>query len=350
MPHLRPRALVPAIVATTLATPLAAQVERHTLQGPDVAVYNLAGTVRVEPVAGPAVTVEITRGGADAARLRIATGELRGRQTLRVIYPDGVISYRNGWGTSELWVREDGTFGGHERGQREGRRVRISSREDGVEAHADMRIGVPRGQKIAVCLGVGRATVTNVEGNLLVDVASATVTAEKTRGALVLDTGSGDITATDVEGDVNLDTGSGNVTVTRMRGPALRIDTGSGEVTAVDVTTDILEIDTGSGNVDARGVTAPIVHLDTGSGNVVLALLADAERVDIDTGSGNVTFTVPAAFGAQVEVETGSGDIELAFPIQATRLERDHFVGSIGDGKGSVTIDTGSGGVRLLRS
>jgi DUF4097 and DUF4098 domain-containing protein YvlB len=79
-------------------------------------------------------------------------------------------------------------------------------------------------------------------------------------------------------------------------------------------------------------------------------VLADADRIDIDTGSGNVTLVVPESFGAQVEVETGSGDIDLGFPVQARRLERDHFVGTIGDGRGSVTIGTGSGGVRLLKS
>jgi hypothetical protein len=47
-------------------------------------------------------------------------------------------------------------------------------------------------------------------------------------------------------------------------------------------------------------------------------------------------------------VETGSGEIDLGFPIQAVRLERDHFVGTIGDGRGAVTIGTGSGGVTLL--
>jgi len=36
--------------------------------------------------------------------------------------------------------------------------------------------------------------------------------------------------------------------------------------------------------------------------------------------------------------------------LKATRLEEDHVVGEIGDGKGRVKIETGSGGVRLIRS
>jgi hypothetical protein len=55
--------------------PLAAQtVSRHTLRGPDVALYDLAGTVQLEPGSGDAVTVELTRGGADAAQLKVAEG------------------------------------------------------------------------------------------------------------------------------------------------------------------------------------------------------------------------------------------------------------------------------------
>ena len=234
MRHLH-RGTPPVLLALVcmLATPLVAQTERHTLQGSDVAVYNLAGAIRVEPAGGAAVVVEVTRGGAEAARLRVVTGELRGRQTLRLIYPADVIAYPAGSGTSDLRVRDDGTFGDPDGWRREGRRVRISRREDGFEAHADIRVGVPRGQKIAVYRGVGRVTVTNVEGELRVDVASADVTAEKTRGTLVIDTGSGDVTATDVEGEVSLDTGSGNVTVTRMRGASYQLSAFSFQLSAI---------------------------------------------------------------------------------------------------------------------
>jgi hypothetical protein len=353
MPDTRSRTLaVLFALSPTLTAPLDAQAERHTLQGTDVAVYNLAGVIRVEPAgaAGAAAVVEITRGGRHAERLRVVTGELRGVQTLRVIYPADEIAYGEGHSSAELRVREDGTFGDNGDAWRDGRRVRITSRGGGLDAHADLRVGVPKGQRIAVYLGVGRVFVTNVDGHLRVDVASADVTVATTRGPLTIDTGSGNVTATDAEGDLSIDTGSGNVTVTRMRGPGLRIDTGSGNATAVQVEADVLEIDTGSGDVDATGVRAQTIHLDTGSGNVELAVLADADRIDIDTGSGNVTLVVPESFGAEVEVETGSGDIDLGFPVQARRLERDHFVGTIGDGRGSVTIGTGSGGVRLLKS
>ena len=51
----------------------AQQAERYTLDGDDIAIYNLAGALTVEPGTG-GVTVEVTRGGADAARLRVERG------------------------------------------------------------------------------------------------------------------------------------------------------------------------------------------------------------------------------------------------------------------------------------
>ena len=59
--------------------------------------------------------------------------------------------------------------------------------------------------------------------------------------------------------------------------------------------------------------------------------------------------SVPASLGAEVEIETSSGDIETDFPLQITQHARDHMVGTIGDGKGTIAIETGSGGVRLLK-
>lgn len=336
---------------------LAAQTSRHVVAGADVAIYNLVGTLRLEGGTGSDVTVDVTRGGAEAGDLKIETGPIRGRQTLRVIYPAGDIIYGDAgdfWGSTELRVREDGTFGDDERSHgwrgEDGDRVRIKGRGRGVEAFADLRVSLPPGKRIALYLAVGKAIVSNVDGDIVVDVSAASITADKTRGTLTLDTGSGDIRLTDAQGDVNLDTGSGSVSVTTARGSRLNIDTGSGDVTATDVDVQDLSIDTGSGSVGLGRAKAPSITIDTGSGNVDVTLLADVESLDIDTGSGEVTLSVPEGLGAGIDIDTGSGGIDLGFPVQVRRLERDHVTGQIGDGRGRITIETGSGDVRLLRS
>ncbi len=353
MPALRIAALL--LFPVTLAA--RQQPERRTLAGDRVAIYNLAGVMRVDRGTGSDVVVELTRGGRDAGKLQIATGPIRGRETLRIIYPDDEIVYRElGHGSNTtLRVRDDGTFNDRDdRGGRwsdEGRRVRIAASGGGLEAHADARIAIPAGKRGELYLAVGQAFASNVDGDLRIDVAAANVTVDHAKGSLLVDTGSGDVRLSDAEGEVSLDTGSGSLTVSAVSGPEVRLDTGSGDVTADRVATDVLMIDTGSGDVTASSVRANDVKIDTGSGNVRLDLLADLRALDVDTGSGDVTINVPADLGAEVDIETGSGDIDLQnVTVRTTRLERDHLTGEIGDGKGRIRIETGSGGVRLVRT
>src|SRR5690348_10211730 len=76
-----------------LARPLGAQAERHHIGGDRVAIYNLAGKVRVEGGSGSDVIVEVTRGGRDGDQLRVEQGSIRGRETLRILYPSDRIVY-----------------------------------------------------------------------------------------------------------------------------------------------------------------------------------------------------------------------------------------------------------------
>ncbi len=343
-----------AVVLSAVPTISAAQTpERRTLAGNDVAVYNIAGIMRVEGGTGSEVTVEITRSGGDASRLQIQSGSIRGRETLRVVYPDRRIVYRqpdsDRWrGRTTIRVDDDGTFGDNHND--DGRSVDIVGSGDGLDAHADIRVVVPRGKRLSVYLGVGEAKIENVEGDLYVDVSAAPVTTTHTRGKLSLDTGSGEVRVTDAQGEIDLDTGSGSVEVANIKGPFLKMDTGSGRVRATDVVVDELELDTGSGSVRLGQVQSKRIKLDSGSGSVELDLRADVETLHVESGSGGVTLGIPESLGASIRIETGSGGIDTDIPVQVRKTERNFLSGTIGDGKGEITIETGSGGVRLRRS
>lgn len=337
--------------ALALVRGLPAQGEHYTLTGNDIAIYDLAGEIRLEPGSGGAVQVEVTRVGADARRLEVATGPIEDRATLRVIFPASRISYPGlrGNSSTSLRVREDGTFGDDDDERGRGERVTITGRGGGLEAGANLRIAVPDGGRVAVYLAVGSATVTNVRGQLRIDASSADITASGVRGAMHFDTGSGNVKVTTAEGDLMIDTGSGNATASRVRGGRLEIDTGSGSVNVSNVQVARLDVDVGSGSIDATAVNSPDVRLESGSGSVDLALTADVDNLDIDSGSGSVTVRLPESVGAEIEVETGSGGIRTELPIQITKYRRDEITGRIGDGRGRITIETGSGGVRLLK-
>lgn len=350
-PAPRPR-FAPLAAALLVALPSVsrAQVERHALSGDQVAIYNLAGHLRAEGGGSGDVTVEITRGGRDATKLQIREGTRGGRHTLAVVYPaDRVVYPELGrWSNTEIGVNEDGTFDGDDDGGRS--RVQIRGSGSGLEAHADVRVVIPRGKSVALHLAAGEVRISNVDGDLRADVSAGSVTTEHTKGALTLDTGSGPVSVTDAEGAVNLDTGSGGLTLSGMKGPSLRLDTGSGSVRADDVEVRDLVADVGSGGIHLRRTKASRVKLDTGSGGTELELLAPVDEITIDGGSGGVTVRVPASIGADIDIETGSGDIQTDFAVQTTRVERDHLRGRIGDGHARIRIESGSGGVRLLKS
>lgn len=349
----RSQILILAGLLVAAAAPLAAQqASRHTLSGNAVALYNIAGTVRVDPGSGGSVTAEVTRHGADAARLEVRTDAIRGRETLRVIYPGDRIVYAplGRHSRTEMQVADDGTFsGGWERGTRS-RRVRIEGDGSGLDAYADLRVLVPAGKSVGIHLGVGAVTVTNVNGALLIDVASADVTTSGTRGSLSLDLGSGDATVRGAEGDLSVDGGSGDILLERVTGDAITLDLGSGSVTASEIRASNLSVDAGSGEVTLDDISAHEIELDTGSGDVALTLSTDVERLTLDSGSGNVVLRVPGDFGARVEAETGSGSILGSLAQGLTRDEDgDRATGVIGDGEGTLIIDTGSGDVTLER-
>jgi hypothetical protein len=295
--------LAPAPTHSAPKPAAAAGPGRYTLGAGKVAVYNLAGTVVLEPTSGTETVVEVTPGGRDAARLKFATGEAEDRHNLRVLYPEDHIIYPlYGRGSSTSTnVRSDGTFGGKNSSWSSGRRVKISGSGGGLEAHADLRVLVPKGADVLVRLMVGDARVTNVDSKLFVDIASGSVVTSDTRGGLSIDTGSGDVRVARADGAVSIDTGSGSVSAHEVHGGDLVVDTGSGDV--------------------------------------------DASA--IDAGSGGVKVTLPREIGAMLSLETGSGGLDVDLPL--TSMHRDHgeLRGQLGDGRGRIVIETGSGGIHI---
>jgi len=326
--------------------------ETYSLAGERIAIYNLAGEIELRSRTGGEVRVAMETGGEDRERLRVATGEIDDRQTLRVLYPEDRIVYPDG-GSREtaLKVRDDGTFGG-DRPWR-GREVRIGDGGSGLRAHADLVVEVPEGKRVAVYLGVGPLRSVGVSADLVLDTHVGAVEVREHRGDLEVDTGSGSVHLRSVSGGaVGVDTGSGSVRLAGVRADRLLVDTGSGQVRGDGLETPELEIDTGSGGIAVRDVTTRRVVLDTGSGSVRLGLASDVDEMEIDTGSGSVEVTVPDVFGSELALETGSGGIQLDLPgarILEADEDADDIMATVGDGRGRTVIDTGSGTVRIRR-
>jgi Uncharacterized conserved protein len=321
--------------------------ERFVLRGGQVEVSDLAGTVRVVPGPGTRTEVIVTRGGRDADRLRVLQDEVAGTSRLRVGFAGRRLVYpeRGRFSRTTLTVDKDGCVtAGHGLGWR---RLTIAGGGGDPQAWADLEVRVPRGQRLTLRLGVGRLDVRDVEGDLTLDAASASVETEGTRGQLRVDNGSGGVALRRHRGDATVDTGSGAVTLADVSGGQLTVDTGSGSVTGELVGADALAVDTGSGSVRVEDLSARDIRVDTGSGSVRLALTKEPGSLVVDTGSGGVTISGPPDLAAVLELETGSGGIEVGYPV--ARMKRDHGAlrGTIGDGRARIHVDTGSGSVRL---
>ncbi len=331
--------LITILVSAGLSPAAAQQAETYRLAGTRVAIYNLVGTAGLQPTSGSDVIVEVSRQGVDAAKLSVQMLQPSGgrsRATLGIVYPDRDIVYEPlGRGSrTTVDVGEHGQFddsNDHEDQDWGDRRVTITGEGDGLHARADLRILVPRGRDVQLHLAAGRVMVTNVNGTLKVE------------------TGAGEIEATGVRGQLSLATGSGSVQASGFEGTELSISTGSGGVEASSLRGSEISLETGSGDIGLTGVTAPRLSLATGSGSITSDLGVDTRDVSVETGSGNVTLRAAPSLSAQLDIETGSGGIESEFPVSVTRHANDHMEGRIGDGRGRISVETGSGEVRLVR-
>src|SRR5678816_2446854 len=153
-------ALAVAAFTLTLGVPgpahakTTAEPGRHVLDGQEVFVHNLAGEMRIEEGSGSSVVVEITTGGRDGDRLTVdVRRDMKGNRVLHVVYPETKVVYREGGSGSNSQSQL----------QYNGRRYRVSSRGDGLDARADIRVLVPRGKIVHTENAVGRCFVTNVD-------------------------------------------------------------------------------------------------------------------------------------------------------------------------------------------
>ncbi len=349
-----------ALLAITLAGPLAPALaaqnpSTHRLAGEEVAIYSLVGEVSVVPGTGSEVVVEVSRTGAAASRLSIEVTPFRGIPTLRVVFPEDEIVYPalGRHSRSTFRVRSDGTWGGpwNGRGDRDqrSREITVRGSGQGLEAAANLKVSVPAGQRISIFLGAGQIVATNLAGTVSLDAMSGDVRVTGGSGTLDVDTGSGNISVSGTQGNLDLDTGSGDITVQGARGRLLKVDTGSGAVRGTDLRFDTANVDTGSGDIELDGLAGPSLELETGSGDVSLRLAANPDRLDVSTGSGSVRVRGLEGWNATLDLETGSGDFTVDFPMQLVRREQDRITGRIGEGRGRVTIETGSGDITITK-
>lgn len=379
--------LIAALFAPLLfAAPSQGQLtERHTFASDAVSIHNLAGEIRVVASTAPDIEVSVARGGSDAESLRIETSGDGAGETLRVHYPDARIVYppmgrasRSQWSTSNDNPLSDLV----PRGSRE---ITVVGSGRGTEAHADITVHLPAGSRLSVHHGVGRVELENVEGDLDVNVRSASVSAEGIRGPVRVNGRSGAVRLLGVRGDLRARTRSGSIEAHDIRGETVRLAARSGSIQATDLEFERGELsarsgrirverargerltaETRSGRIEGSEVEAGDVGLTTRSGGARIwrlaagTLRAESRSGDVDleltrqvastrvtARSGRVTLRVPPEFAAQLDLQS-RGSIRVDVPVAAVQQTRDAFRGRIGDGGVPVEVRNRSGGIRVV--
>jgi lia operon protein LiaG len=345
----------PAVVALAFAVTAVAHAQlptpqRLVLRGPVVATWNLAGSTSITAGSGNSTEVIVTLHGRDADRLRVERKDVDGHETVTVVYPDETIVYpAMGRSNSTFNYQQNGRWG--QGGGWGSRRARVRGSGSGVEAWADLEIRVPRDVMMEAHQAVGMVRGRDLAvDDLLIETMAATTELERVTGDVRIDAGSGDVTGRTLSGKVTVDIGSGTTELRTVRSDRVTIDAGSGRVMLDDVAGGELAIDIGSGQTELSAIDVRSLHVDSGSGSVRAALRNRISDVLIDTGSGGVDLLLPSTFDARVDIESGSGGIDTEFPVTVTRVERDALRGVIGEGRGSLRVDTGSGRVQLRKA
>jgi hypothetical protein len=157
--------------------------------------------------------------------------------------------------------------------------------------------------------------------------------------------GSGKITLTDIGGAVKARTGSGAIRGDNIAG-AFEARAGSGSIRLTQVAPGDVSVRTGSGSSELSGVVGAL-KVRAGSGRVEVDGRQEGPW-NIDTGSGSVRVKLPADASFHLDAHTGSGGIKIDHPLTVQgKISKKDITGDVRGGGDTLTIETGSGGVRI---
>jgi hypothetical protein len=185
--------------------------------------------------------------------------------------------------------------------------------QSSTRGRAVLTLTVPRDCPVQLNLGAADAVVCGLSAKVSVKSFSGGVTLDGVTGAIDANTASGDIEAQGLTGTIRFNSVSGDLTLVGGRIERLTAHSVSGAVTA-DVE------------------------------------LTDGARTEVDTVSGAVRVRLPDTTAAEVSLTSATGSVNAAFVglRQRERMIGKTIVGTVGDGTGSVRLNTVSGGITLL--
>jgi hypothetical protein len=209
-------------------------------------------------------------------------------------------------------------------------RLLVGHIKDGAYKHnvsISYEIVVPANTEVKSHTGSGSQSITGVAG------------------PVEAGTGSGKVTLTDIGGAVKARSGSGAIRANNIAG-AFEARTGSGSVRLTQVAPGDVVVRTGSGSSELHGVVGAL-RVKAGSGRIEVDGRQEGPW-NIDTGSGSVRIKLPEDAAFELDAHTGSGGITIDHPLTIQgKVSRKHMRGDVRGGGDLLTVETGSGGIRI---
>lgn len=202
---------------------------------------------------------------------------------------------------------------------------------DQAMAPTALTVHLPRAASVDVRVVSAALSIDGIDGGAItVKTVSGRARINARTPLLKADSVSGSIELAGHAEDADLQTVSGDI-LAPVLGGKVNLQTVSGGIQAAGGPWQTLSISTVSGNVQVKGA------------------LANGGHLGIDSMSGDVQVQLPAVTSAKLHASTFSGDLRSDF---GTPDEADHGPGSkletrIGDGRGSIAIETFSGDLRI---
>ena len=126
--------------------------------------------------------------------------------------------------------------------------------------------------------------------------------------------------------------------------------TGSIELSRLEQVTDLdLECTTGSinGDFSCQDIHCKVV---TGGINLTLNNLPKDHNINLTSVTGGITLNAPANLDSEVNLQAVTGSIHTDFGVTTQgEIKRNHLEGTIGNGKGMISISTTTGSITLKR-
>jgi len=225
---------------------------------------------------------------------------------------------------------------------------------------------------VSVRTSYGSITCTNVTGQMI-DLQSnnGSITVADVKGPAKVETSYGSITCENFsDGDFHLRSNNGRITMRHgsagecdasssygavvcsdFKGQTLKLSSDNGSLEVADANAQTLGLSTSYGAVKARQVTTADVTARSGNGSLdfVCSEACPSDlKAEAKSNYGSIEFTAPSQFAGRVYLSTHYGSVRTALPITMSgEIEKKNISGTIGQGTGSIRLETTNGSVVL---